>query len=115
MAEVKFVDELPERTRQSAWVDKLEQVMERPGKWAQVWEGKITSAYSTAGSLRSGGRTIPDGQWEFATRTLDKDNDLGAVFARYLGPDEPETEPEEEQGSVTAFPTSASVGASVNG
>ena len=62
------------------WFDRLEPVMERPGKWARVYEAPTPqTANTTASGLRSGRFKIPDGEFEF------KYDGIG-VYARYLGP-----------------------------
>lgn len=91
---VERVDELPKRQgRGQPWLEALNQVKEQPGEWFKIWEGKLSSAYSMTGSFKSGKRKLPEGNFEFAARSLG--NKQGAIFACYLGPNgsTPKAEP----------------------
>ena len=65
--------------------------MERPGQWAKVRTYQNSArANSMARHLRHRHNvTIPDGQFEFTSRK--QPDGSGAVYARYLGPEDPAT------------------------
>jgi len=72
------------------WVEILTPLMERPNAWARVQESaELSKAHAAAANLNARRYKIPAGRWQFTSRQVS--NGLGAVYARYLGPegDEP--------------------------
>lgn len=60
--------------------------MERPGEWA--WVKRFDSkkgAERTMGSLNKGRTKVPDGIWEFTSRSNPESN-TSDLWARYMGP-----------------------------
>lgn len=81
---LEFVDELPRGGRRD--IAKYERIlaplMERKGEWAKIMRGG-KGVESRIGYLQSGKARTPDGEWEFALRTMPDGEIIG--FARYLG------------------------------
>jgi hypothetical protein len=75
----------PDRTRR--WERILAPLVEHPNRWARVTTTPGRTANVFASNLRRGRYHIPPGRWEFVSRKLDDGHT--AVYARYLGPDEP--------------------------
>ncbi len=70
----------------TAWQERLEPVLEKPGKWARVQEtSTVEYAHNLAWKLRNRVLNVPEGEWGFKSG---KYKDGGAVWARYLGPEE---------------------------
>jgi hypothetical protein len=68
------------------WFQRLTPLAKRPGKWALVLETtNPASANSRVHDLRARRVLMPDGEWEFTSRT--REDSTGAVYARYLGPE----------------------------
>ena len=72
-----------EAPRQSVWEERLKPATLLPGKWLRVHE---YDSPKTAGRAVQGLKTrefvVPEGKWEFASRTVEG---RGYVYARYLG------------------------------
>jgi len=72
------------------WKERLGVVMTQPGKWARLVECSGTRrAEMHCGNLRAGKIKVPEGRWEFQSRS-DKTVGKSWVYARYLGPEEAE-------------------------
>ena len=65
------------------WMKRLGPLLDKPGKWAMVFETSRASAYSTIRNLHAGRYRVPPGQWEFTSRVDDLGN--GRVYARWVG------------------------------
>lgn len=75
------------RGRRGKWLDALEPLMSRPGEWARILDTPTaTHAHNQARNLASRHVAIPPGEWEFTGRRLD--DATGAVYARYIGPED---------------------------
>lgn len=82
--------EEPTRTKKTSgmWMERLTPLMERPGAWARAATLRNqSSAGSAAHWLNRRLIKIPPGRWEFVSRTITQGE--YAVFARYLGSEEP--------------------------
>lgn len=79
------------RGRSSLYFDLLGQITEDPGEWYEVANFKTPNgAQDVRKALEGGERTIPDGEWEFASRkVVNPQNPAGPkhskLFARFLG------------------------------
>jgi len=64
------------------WIERLEPLMKRPGKWAMVYEANTArTAYNIRTELVNRRYRIPDGVWEFKAR---KAKTGGKVYARFI-------------------------------
>lgn len=97
----EWVGELPGKSHQSTrwfrWADRLEPLMQRPGKWAKLGTGDGNTVYAQVSNLRNGQYTMPEGHendFEFAARTIDGEK---YAFARYVGPPINGVTPTEEE------------------
>lgn len=83
------------------WRELLSAVMTQPGKWARVMECQgMRRGEMHVGNLRSGKIRVPEGKWEFQSRS-DKTTGKSWVYARYCGP---------EKADEGAFPVGAAYG-----
>lgn len=75
----------------SLWRELLDPVTERPGDWALVRTyGRHSSAVDAVRKLRLASRgggnvVIPEGQWEFVQRPIERHKPEWGVWARYGG------------------------------
>lgn len=70
-------------SKAGVWVDRLQPLLQHPGRWAVVYkaeDGKAQKASGMAASLRGDKTRKPAGKWEFTARADE-------VFARYIGPE----------------------------
>lgn len=89
-AEIIWETPPPKSSRNSqsdTWVDRLSPLVEKPGEWARVWEGAVSTARSYTTSLRSRKFPIPNpgDSWSFVSRSLDTDKTRGRLYACYVG------------------------------
>lgn len=73
-----------EAPRQLVWEERLRPAVKLPGEWLRV---HIYNSPKTAGRVVQGLKNrelaVPEGEWEFASRTIEG---KGYVYARYLEP-----------------------------
>ncbi len=82
----EIVWEDPPPAWRGIWVTRLAPLVDRPNVWARVYTSPSkNSSLATASNLRKRTVLMPPGRWEVAYRRRDEG---GAVYARYLGPDE---------------------------
>jgi hypothetical protein len=79
----------PTDTVRARWRDRLEPLKQRPRRWARVYiSPDYEKARSYAWQLTNEDRyALPKGRFEFKATRLE--DGRGAVYARYLGPEEP--------------------------
>lgn len=83
--EIVWEDPGPSASGLGQWVERLQPLVEAPGRWARVKEFKSQgAASSTMSQLKRRQRQMPPGEWEFVTRGLP--DGRGALYARYIGP-----------------------------
>jgi hypothetical protein len=72
------------------WIERLTPLMDYPNDWARIATGPYRNMVRRAWLLNKRKLKMPEGRWEFASRKADEDR--GYLYARYLGPDEPNTD-----------------------
>ena len=70
---------------QGIWIERLDPLIDHPGRWAVVHRTQTANAaYAAAAALRAGRLAAPPGRWTFRGAT---DGTGGAVYVRYDGPE----------------------------
>jgi hypothetical protein len=85
--QIIWEDPPPGQVKLGVWTERLTPLLAHPGRWARVKTSAGLGAATTASQLRKGKYQVPPGRWEFTAARLDRDHT--AVYARYLGPEEP--------------------------
>ncbi len=85
MSEVIFEDP-PQSTRTNRvhkWDQILQPLVDNPGRWARIHEGKLPSIRSTAAALKAKKNAESNGKWDFVSRKDPDQPEFGYVYARY--------------------------------
>ncbi len=97
MSNIRWEDPPPRKQSGAPglWMERLTPLLDHPGRWARVHDATSRAAATqTVGRLRGRGAraldraVIPPGRWEFRAAGLPDGS--GAIYARYLGPDDDE-------------------------